>query len=167
MTTSEGPGLPSPDFDDLADVHLLQLPVDVWARTQEHTDELLRGFALIAADPESAGAVPARLTQLVEQLNQVYGGVGSDQENQLFAAAEAGEPVIDDLAFTLPTAAADACVSLDGLLDEADAFCRAGEHLLTLATPPELVRFRRWYLDQFVTQIGGAAPVPWPEYAAR
>jgi hypothetical protein len=158
-------GLADPDFGELRDVHLLQVPVDVWARTQEHSDELLREFALIAADPESAGAVPARLTRLVEQLNQVYGGVATEQENQLFAAAEAGEPVIDDLAYALPVAAADACVSLSRLLDEADAFCLAGEHLLTLATPPELVRFRRWYLEQFASQLTGGDPVPWPEYA--
>ena len=162
MTTD---GLPSPDFDTLLDVHLLQLPVDVWARTQEHSDELLREFALIAADPESAGAVPARLTRLVEQLNQIYGGVATEQENQLFAAAEAGVDVIDDLAYSLPAAVADACVSLSELLDEADAFCLAGKHLLTLATPPELVRFRRWYLEQFASQLTGADPVPWPDYA--
>jgi hypothetical protein len=158
-------GLASPDFDELFDVHLLQVPVDVWARTQEHTDELLREFALIAAGPESAGAVPARLTALLEQLNQIYGGVGSDQESQLFAAAEAGEQVIEDLAFSVPAAAAQAADVLGGLLDEADAFCLAGEHLLTLATPPELVRFRQWYLEQFVVQIGGVAPVAWPDYA--
>lgn len=158
-------GLASPDFDQLVDVHLLQLPVDVWSRTQEHTDELLREFALIAADPESAGAVPARLTSLLEQLNQIYGGVGSEQENQLFAAAEAGEPVLEDLAFALPAAAAQACHVLATLLDEADAYCLAGQHLLTLATPPELVRFRRWYLEQFIAQIGGSAAVAWPDYA--
>jgi hypothetical protein len=157
--------LSRPDFDELFDVHLLQVPVDVWSRTQEHTDELLREFALIAADPESAGAVPARLTRLVEQLNQIYGGVGTEQENQLFAAAEAGEQVLDDLAFAVPSATADACNLLNALLDEADAFCLAGEHLLTLATPPDMVRFRRWYLEQFVAQLGGAAPVAWPDYA--
>ena len=157
-------GLSSPDFGQLFDVHLLQVPVDEWARTQEHTDELLREFALIAADPESAGAVPARLTRLVEQLNQTYGGVGGEQEARLFAAAEAGEQVLEDLAFSVPAAAAEACIVLSTLLDEADAFCLAGEHLLTLATPSELVRFRRWYLDQFVTQLGGAAPVAWPDH---
>jgi hypothetical protein len=50
------------------------------------------------------------------------------------------------------------------MLDEADEYCRRGEHLLTLETPPELVRFRRWYLQEFVNQIAGAAPEPWPDY---
>ena len=161
--TSEG--LASPDFGQLHDVHLLQVPVDVWSRTQEHTDELLREFALIAADPATAGAVPARLTRLVEQLNQIYGGVGTEQENQLFAAAEAGQQVIEDLAFAVPAATAGACTVLSTLLDEADAFCLAGEHLLTLATPPDMVRFRQWYLSEFISQLDGAAPVAWPDYA--
>lgn len=157
--------LPGPDYDDLAEVHLLQVPVQVWARSQEHVDELLREFSLIAADPAAAGAVPARLTSLVRQVTEMYSGVGSEQESLLFAAAEAGQAALD-LDFSVPVAVTEACVLLDRLLDEADEFCRAGRHLLTLTTPPDLVRFRRWYLGEFVAQVGGAAPVPWPDYPA-
>lgn len=149
---------------DLLDVHLLKVPVPLWARSQEHGDELLREFALIAASPTGRDGVPARLTQLVETLNQTYAGVGTEQEAQLFAAAEAGVPEVDDLVFVVPPDVAGACVALAALLDEADEYCAAGEHLLTLTTPPELVRFRRWYLDQFVDQVAGRPPVPWPDY---
>ncbi len=157
--------LKPPDFSELVDVHLLQLPVDIWARVQEHTDELLREFALMSSDP-AGGDVPARLTRLIEILQATYSGVGDEQDAQLYAAAEAGQAVIDDLAFTVPVAAAEAAVVLNETLDEAVEFCRAGQHLLTLATPPDLQRFRRWYLDQFVDQIRGADPVPWPAYPA-
>ena len=153
-----------PDFSELVDVHLLEVPVDVWSRVQEHTDELLREFALMSSDPAASADVPARLTRLIEVLTATYSGVGDEQEAQLFAAAEAGQPVIDDLAFTVPVAAAEAAVVLAETLDEADEFCLAGQHLLTLATPPDLRRFRQWYLDQFVDQIRGADPVPWPSY---
>jgi len=156
--------LSEPDFGELVDVHLLELPVDVWARTQEHTDELLREFALMSSDPASSADVPVRLTQLIEVLTATYSGVGNEQEAQLYAAAEAGEAQIDDLAFTVPLAAADACIVLGETLDAADEFCQTGQHLLTLATPDELQRFRRWYLTQFVDQIRGADPVPWPAY---
>jgi hypothetical protein len=47
------------------------------------------------------------------------------------------------------------------MLDEADAFCRGGD-LLMLATPDDQVAFRRWFLAEFVTQLGGGAPTPWP-----
>jgi hypothetical protein len=157
--------LKQPDFDDQVDVHLLQVPVPLWGRVQEHTDELLREFALMSSDPAGAADVPTRLTRLIEVLTATYSGVGDEQEAQLYAAAEAGQAVIDDLAFTVPVAAAEAAVILGETLDEADEFCQAGQHLLTLATPPELQRFRRWYLEQFIDQIRGADPVPWPAYA--
>ena len=153
-----------PDFSELVDVHLLELPVDVWARTQEHTDELLREFALIASDPAASGEVPVRLTHLIEVLTATYSGVGSDQEAQLYAAAEAGQAQIDDLSFSVPLATSEACLVLGETLDAADEYCRAGQHLLTLATPDELQRFRRWYLTQFIEQIAGKAPTPWPAY---
>ena len=51
------------------------------------------------------------------------------------------------------------------MLDEADAYCREGAHLLTVATPPEELRFRRWFISEFVVQVGGAAPTPWPDYS--
>jgi hypothetical protein len=158
--------LQPPDFSELVDVHLLEVPVDVWSRVQEHTDELLREFALMSSDPAGPTEVPARLTRLIEILQATYSGVGDEQEAQLYAAAEAGQPVVEDLVFTVPIAVADAAVVLNETLDEADEFCRAGQHLLTLATPPELQRFRRWYLDQFIDQVRGADPVPWPAYPA-
>ena len=42
-----------------------------------------------------------------------------------------------------------------------------GELLLTLATPAKLVTYRRWFLDQFVSQAAGGPPVWWVEFAAR
>ncbi|MDP9441273.1 MAG: hypothetical protein M3P34_03640 [Actinomycetota bacterium] len=49
------------------------------------------------------------------------------------------------------------------MLDEPDEFCRSGNQLLTLATPPELLAFRRWYLREFNAQLQGQPPLPWPE----
>jgi hypothetical protein len=50
------------------------------------------------------------------------------------------------------------------MLDEADEYCRSGQHLLTLAADDEIVRFRHWYLEQFIAQIAGEQPVAWPDY---
>jgi hypothetical protein len=163
---TDAPALEEPDFGTLHEVRLLRLPVQVWEQSQEHSDELFREFALIAADPDAAPATPRRLTQLVDDLTKMYSGLSDDQQGQLFAAAEAGVVELD-LLFQVPAAVSQACHVLDQLLDEADEFCSQGQHLLTLTTPPELRRFRRWYLDQFTEQIAGRAPVPWPEYAGR
>jgi hypothetical protein len=148
----------------LVEVRLLDFPLDVYERAREHNEELRREFALLAlrCDEESGRhELPRRLTLLIEQLSADYAEVTSDANAQRDAAIERGQTRID-LRYTVPVSAARAVRTLDALLDEADEFCRAGEHLLTLATPPEAVRFRRWYLDEFVGQLEtGRAPIPW------
>lgn len=154
---------------DLHEVHLLEVPVPLWSKAQEQTDGLLREFAL-AADLDDDAArerdLPSRLTALIDQLNQQFGGVSTRQEQQLFAAAAAGQRVIPDLTYQVPAGAAAASQVLGDLLDEADSFCREGSHLLTLAADDDVVAFRWWYLHEFIDQIGGADPVPWPAYEA-
>jgi hypothetical protein len=147
-------------------VRVLQIPVAIWARAQEQIDELLREFTLIAARlrelPEPAG-VPLRLLELVEQLTAQFGGLNIDQENQLSEAAAEGVAELD-LVYQVPPAAADGAKWLRDVLDESDAYCEAGEHLLTLAASPELRRFRCWFLDEFINQLHGADPTPFPDY---
>ncbi len=148
---------------DLVEVQLIGLPVQVWADAQEHTDGLLREFALLRAGEEETHDVPARLLALVDDLQQRFAGTDEDQRTALFESAAAGEVSLD-LTYRTPPAAAQACVDLDRMLDAADEYCRSGQHLLTLATPAEQVAFRKWYLGEFVAQIGGARPTPWPDY---
>jgi hypothetical protein len=154
------------DPEDFVDVRLLRLPVDVYARTQEHGDELVREFELIAQGlkDEHRHAIPARLTALVEQLTMTYSGLNTAQELQLARAVEAGDAEIAELVFRIPRQAAEASRQLGELLDEADAYCAAGQHLLTLATPPEAKRFRDWYLGEFIRQIAGEPPTAWPDF---
>ena len=156
---------------ELHPVHLLQLPVQLWAASQEHHDELLREFALMTAGGEDrdgeAPTVPVRLLRLVEQLTASFAGSSDEQRARLFAAAARGDEVMDDLEFALPLAAGPACVALAALLDEADEYCRAGRHLLTLSTPDEIRVFRTWYLMQVREQLAGAPPEPWPAHRAR
>jgi hypothetical protein len=150
---------------ELVDVQILRIPVPIWAHTQEHIDELLREFTLIAARLKESGSVevPVRLLALIEEVTQEYGGLNTDQENRLAEAASAGVAEID-LVYQIPRAGAVASMRLRDILDEADAYCQAGTHLLTLATPPELVRFRCWFLDEFINQLDGHAPTPYPDY---
>ena len=63
----------------------------------------------------------------------------------------------------MPPAAAGAAQQLADMLDEADEYCRRSDHLLTQATPAEELRFRRWFISEFVAQLGGAPPRPWPD----
>ena len=151
---------------ELREVHILGFPVSIQARAQEHLDDLLREFMLIAADSAGpASHVPAQLLDLIAEIQRDYAGANLDQEARLVEAREAGVESID-LVYRVPATAAAAATRLGDALDAADNYCLSGEHLLTLATPPEAQELRRWYLGQFVGQISGAGPTSWSEWIA-
>jgi hypothetical protein len=145
---------------ELVKVTLLRLPLGVWQRTQEHVDGLLREFALIVQDEEAKAATPGRLLDLVQQLTVAYGTFSESQQTAMEEALERGEEAID-LTYHVPPAVAGAAQQLGDMLEEADEYCQRGDHLLTLATPPEERRFRHWFIREFVDQVGGATPTPW------
>jgi hypothetical protein len=154
------------DTAPLVEVHLLALPVPIAARAQQHFEELMREFVLIAAGHEegqSEHAVPARLMNLVDTLVQQFGAVAGPAEERLADAIDRGDQVIDDHVLEVPEGAGPAAEALGTLIDEADEYCRRGQHLLTLATPADCVAYRNWYLGQLITQIQGAAPVAWTD----
>lgn len=153
---------------DLLEVQLLQLPVPLWAAAQEHHDELLREFTLmsVATGDDDAGStheVPARLVALMDRITRQYAGASDVQRAELFAAAAAGRPELD-LVYHVPAAMSAVATELGHMLDLADAFCREGQHLLTLATTADLLAYRTWHLGQFVDQCAGGAPVSWPAW---
>jgi anti-sigma B factor antagonist len=150
--------------DALVRVRLLGLPIDVHRRAAEHQDALRREFSLLrySASPEE---LPARLFALDEELSTQFSGFTERPRQDLQDALDADVESLD-LSYEVPTDAAAACRRLGDLLDELDEHCAAGEHLITLTTPPEALAYRRWFLDQFIQQIAGAEPLPWSAYAA-
>ena len=151
---------------DTVEVRLVGFPLNVYARARDHHEELMREFALLALRPPGPDdpAVPHRLLDLVDELTTRYAGFAENAEVRRDEALERGEASID-LDYRVPRGVREPAINLGRLLDEADEFCRRGA-LLTLATPPDAVLFRRWYLTEFVNQIDGNPPVPWPVYAA-
>jgi len=145
--------------DGLVTVRIVGLPLDVYARASEHNDELLREFALIRE--ENSDHVPSRLLALIEELDARFGKFTEGPTLAIQAALDRGDADLD-LSYEVPPEAAAAARRLGTLLDEADEFCRSGE-LLTLATLPESVTFRRWFLDEFVLQVNGRPPRPWSD----
>ena len=149
---------------ELHEVRLLRFPLVLWQQTQEHVDELLREFALIAqGESEHPESVPRRLMELIAELTAAYGGIGAATERERDEAIDRGESEVD-LVYRVPTAVTGAVHQLGDMLDEADEYCRGGHHLLTLQTPPDQLLFRRWFLSEFLSQLAGAEPVTWPEY---
>ena len=150
-------------------VHLLEFPVPVAAQARQHFEELMREFELIQAGAADGDApeVPRRLREMVHALTTRFASVSDEPRERVEDAIDRGDQVIDDHVMLLPPEAGPATQGLAAMLDEADEFCRNGQHLLTLATPAELVTYRRWYLGQVIAQVGGAAPTPWPQYRAE
>ena len=153
---------------DLHEVHLLDVPVDVWVRATSHQDALQREFDIIRSDL-GPDALPNRLMNLVDQLDGRFRSYGDPGYDQLRAAAERGEQHVD-VTFTVPTDASIGAAQLGAMLREVDEFCLNGHELLTLATPRPLVIFREWFLGEFTRQIDrGLEPIGWRDYlpAAR
>jgi len=148
---------------DLVRVSILGMPLDVMQRSSEHSDELLREFALIRG--ESAHHVPSRLLALIEELRGRFGSFSEGPRRAMDAALARGDETID-LHYDVPPTVAAAARQLGDLLDEADEFCRSGD-LLTLATTPEGLAFRHWYLDEFERQIDGLPARPWSDHLDR
>lgn len=156
------PRLAPPGATDLVEVRVLRSPLLLWQRASEHTDDLLREFALIRFGAAQDGyAVSSRLSELIGDLQARYAGISAEPERQRLAALDAGELSLD-LTYRTPVEAAQACTDLLARLEEADEYCRAGDQLITLAAPPDQVAFRRWYLGEFIRQIDGEPPTPWP-----
>lgn len=141
---------------DLARVRVLRVPVELWRRASAHQDAIQREFDIIMADLPD-GSVPYRLTELIAEYRQQFGAYSDPTWEDMYAAADRGDREVT-LVFEVPRDAAKAAVQLEKLLDEVDEFCRAGEDLLSLATPPELAAYRRWFLGEFVRQIDEGLP---------
>ncbi len=151
---------PSSD-DDIVAVRLINFPLLVHERARQHSEAMRREFQLIfgqaSSDPMS---VPSRLLDLSRALSSRYEGITEEQELRMEQGLAAGLTTLDKFVIQAPVHAAEGARQLGEVLDEADEFCRRGE-LLTLATPPDLVAYRKWYLDNFVDQCTGGPPVPW------
>lgn len=146
---------------ELVEVRLVNLSLAAYQDSSEHHDELFREFALILSrHPSSGHEVLGRLLGLMEDLTVRFSAFTSTPRQELLTALDRGDASID-LTYQVPAAVRQACLDLAQLLEEADEYCRQGE-LLTLAPPPDAVAFRDWYLGEFVAQIDGRAPTPWP-----
>lgn len=150
----------SPDgHDQVVSVVLLGVPVALHHQVAEHQQALQREFDILRVSGDPDG-VPARLGMLIEELEQRYGGTSPRSWDELDDAHRRGIDRID-LVYEVPPDAADAARRLSDLLDEADEFCRSGDHLVTVLTPDEARAYRRWFLGEFVRQLDGAEPRPW------
>lgn len=154
------------DDTRLVEVHLIGLPLDIQARTEEHTEDLMREFSHIAhSTPDVTERIPERLLAVVARLRAEYEPLTGSVREKMEAAREEGRASVD-LTYAVPPEVSSAVDELSELLDEADRFCRSGD-LLTLATPPESLAYRRWFLGEFKRQMAGEPPIAWSDYPSK
>lgn len=144
---------------ETVEIRLLDVPVDVQARSAAHLDALQREFELIAREHSGADHTPARLRRLIADLKSRFDGIGTGPAEELQRARAEGRDRVS-LTYTAPVGVGEASRRLDEMLAEADEYCRDGQ-LMTLATPPELVAFRQWFLGEFIRQAEGEPPRSW------
>jgi anti-anti-sigma factor len=147
------------DGTDLVEVQLLRVPVHVQLQAAEHHDALVRELTLIQAS-SSADSLPRRLLDLTDEVRDKFARFSVTPRAALESAQRQGERSID-IRFRIPRESGEGLARLVDLLDEADEYCRQGEHLVTLATPPVAVAYRRWLADEFTGQLAGRPPRPW------
>jgi hypothetical protein len=141
-------------------ISLLDAPIQAMIRTAAHYDALYREFRLILElEPSHLEAVPGRLLSLIDELGASFLGVGRAAEETWDTAVEEKRETVD-LHFRPPPEAAPAVLRYNGLLDEADDYCRRAE-LLTVAPSDEAVAVREWAFGQIVIQCQGEAPTAW------
>ena len=142
-------------------LELLNFPVDRFQRAIQHAAAVQRELDVLGVE-DRAGRLPRRSDEIVADLDARFTGYRATMDmldslvEQGVDHADVQIPVLGD-----PEERAIAIQELADLLDEVDAYCEAGDQLLTIVTPPDLREFRTWLFAQVIGQLRGAAPSPW------
>ncbi len=145
-------------------LELLNFPVDRFQRALQHAAAVQRELDVLRVEGARAGRLPRRSDEIIADLDARFTGYRAtmDMLDGLVAQgtthADVQIPVLGD-----PEERATAVQALADLLDEMDAYCEAGDQLLTVVTPPDLRAFRAWLFAEVIGQLRGATPTAWQE----
>lgn len=161
-----GGGMIAPANGDLVEVRLVGVPIRLRERSTQHSDELLREMTLIAQEAASGHTdLPRRLLHLADEVRGTYSEFTVNADAEMDQAAAAGIEQID-VVYRVPPRVVPMCEHILEVIEEADAFCRQGRYLLTLASPPDIRAYQRWILGEFIRQPRGEPPLSWADYRA-
>ncbi len=145
-------------------LELLNFPVDRFQRAIQHAAAVQRELDVLRVEGARAGRLPRRSDEIIADLDARFTGYRGtmDMLDGLVAQgtthADVQIPVLGD-----PEERATAVQALADLLDEMDAYCEAGDQLLTVVTPRDLRAFRAWLFAEVIGQLRGATPTAWQE----
>jgi hypothetical protein len=142
---------------------LRDFPLRVWAGSRQHSDEVMREFALMLEGERSGQTnleAPKALLDLADMFTSRFGPL----LDQVYAAreqamAEGRDRMDSEVALVEGTPQLMAQVRQ--VMDAVDAYCRSG-NLLTLERSEDDRRLFDWTLEQIVLQYEGGEPTPWP-----
>ncbi len=140
-------------------VVLIDLPVRLWDRARQHSDALVREFAIIEAEGRRDSALARRLLEVAQISDTRYAHLNPAAEAAAEAALQRGDDHVT-VEVQVPTDFKQHIIDAVPVLLEVEEYCRTGA-LLTLATPDDLRAYWTWFLTEFIRQIDGEAPTPW------
>jgi len=141
---------------------LIDFPLRIGLRARQHSESLLREFAIIASRGGDRADLPKRLCELVQLHHERYSGQNPQADDAVDAAIARGLEYVDLDVSVAPTVREDT-MALAPVLIEAVEYCKSGD-LLTLAPDAEIRAFWTWFLSQFVLQLNGESPVSWRQF---
>lgn len=149
----------------VAEIHLIGVPIEKWARWHSHHDTIRRELEVLLTSRRVDLPVE-RMTTYVDVLGRRVGDFYAPVMEDLRGALHRQQASVNVRTQVHPGTATEAR-NLDSLLDEINDFCRDEESLITVATPLDLVSFRSWFLGEFVRQVQGAPPGSWLEHSRK
>lgn len=142
---------------------LRDFPLRVWERSRQHSDEVMREFALVLGGERSGQTsheVPKALVDLADMFTSRFGQVIDELYATREAALAAGLDRMDSEVVLVEGVPA-MMDQVRQVMDAVDAYCRSGD-LLTLEREPEDRALLDWTLNELVAQYEGREPTPWP-----
>lgn len=156
--------LPFREAPAVPEVRLIDYPVALGIRQQQRTADLMRECQIIELDGQVTGhladySTPELLSTFATAIYEQFGPELERPRADLEAAFEQGRTTIEQRYPLFPESPV-AMLHYARLMEDADAFCRAGL-LISLQPDPEVYALRRWTVEEFVLQFHGAAARPW------
>lgn len=142
---------------DSVAVELVGIDVELFTSLSRQYTELRRELRLLAVAHQESYPTAADLSAMFASFDRQFPRSIALAVEQ---AREAGKAVVH-LKVQMDAGAAGIVTTMLEMFDLADAFCKA-ERLLTIQRTPQQRAFHVWYLGEFVRQLAGEEPLPWP-----
>jgi hypothetical protein len=147
-------------------VRLVDVPLDLYRRAQQHTGDIIRELVLMADHERASGTSDGPAGGLARRASAQHAGrvhLEVEAEPAVDAAHARGDTAVT-LTYRVDDGAAASSEAWSALLDELDELCRTGE-LLTVPAPADVALFSKWFCAEFVAQLrDGHPPCPWPHF---